>query len=505
MTAPIHDVIVIGAGFSGLGMGIALDRAKLHDFVILERDAEVGGTWWANQYPGCACDVESQLYSFSFELNPRWSHTFARQPEILAYLKGVADKYDLRRRIRLGTTATGATFDERTGVWTVTTDGGETLHARAVASCSGGLSQPSFPTIEGLERFEGTRFHSAKWDHAASLAGKRVGIIGTGASAIQIVPEVAGKVGQLHVFQRTPPWIVPRLDRSIGDVEKRFYEAVPWAQRLIRAAYYWRRELLIGPGLVSRGRITKMLERVARLHLERSVPELDLRAKLRPDYVIGCKRILISNDYYPALRRSNVELVTDGIERIEARGVRTRDGRLHELDVLVLATGFEASEQAVRFPVRGRGGRALRDAWAGGMEAYLGTTISGFPNFFTIPGPNIGGGHNSLVFMLEAQIHYAVSALMTLRDRGSAWADVKPEAQARYNRRLQSRFEDTVWASGCRAWYQTPSGRQTVLYPDLTYKFHLLTRKFDAHNYEVAPRAEAAGAAAEPLTAAPTP
>ncbi|MBL9025156.1 MAG: NAD(P)/FAD-dependent oxidoreductase [Myxococcales bacterium] len=497
MSTPIHDVIIIGAGFSGLGMGIALDKAGLHDFVILERDDEVGGTWWANQYPGCACDVESQLYSFSFELNPRWSHVFARQPEILEYLKGVADKYDLRRRLRLKTAATSAVFDESTSTWEVTTELGDKLRARAVASCGGGLSQPSFPQIEGLGTFAGKQFHSAKWDHATSLEGKRVGVIGTGASAIQIVPSIAPSVGELHLFQRTPPWIVPRLDRPIGDLEKRVYASFPALQWLIRAQYYWRRELLIGPALVSRGRLTAFLEKLARAHLERSVADPALRAKLLPSYVIGCKRILISNDYYPALQRPNVELVTDGIERVEPNGVRTRDGRLHELDALVLATGFEAAEHAVRFPVLGRRGKSLADQWKDGMEAYLGTTVSGFPNFFVIPGPNIGGGHNSLVFMIEAQIHYAVEALKTLRAKGAAFFDVLPEAQARYNRAIAGRFENTVWASGCRAWYQTQTGKQTVLYPDLTYKFYLATRRFDADSYEIVDRRAASREAAQ--------
>lgn len=488
MGTPIHDAVIIGAGFSGLGMGIALDEANMRDFVILERDEEVGGTWWANQYPGCACDVESQLYSFSFERNPRWSHVFARQPEILEYLKRVADKYDLRGRLRTKTAATGAVFQEGGGYWEVTTSRGDTLRARAVASCGGGLSQPSFPTIEGLDSFEGVAFHSAKWDHAAKLEGKRVGVIGTGASAIQIVPEIAPSVGELHLFQRTPPWIVPRLDRAIGELEKRFYEAVPAVQWLVRAAYYWRREAMIGPALVDRGKLTLLLERLARTHLERSVRDPELREKLLPSYVIGCKRILISNDYYPALQRPNVHLVTEGIERVEPRGVRTRDGRLRELDVLVLATGFEASENAVRFPVAGRGGRTLQQAWENGMEAYLGTTVAGFPNFFVIPGPNIGGGHNSLVFMLEAQIHYAVEGLKALRERDGAYLDVRPEVVERYNRDLERRFENTVWASGCRAWYQTASGKQTVLYPELTYKFFLKTRRFDADNYEIVPR-----------------
>lgn len=479
-----HDVLIIGAGFSGLGMGVALDKAQVPDWLIIERDEEVGGTWWANRYPGCACDVESQLYSFSFELNPQWSHTFARQPEILEYLRAVADKYDLRRRIRFGASATGATFDERQGVWTVTTNRGDTIRARSLACCAGGLSHPTNPTIEGLESFAGKMFHSAKWDHDAPLAGKRVGIIGTGASAIQIVPQIVDKVGTLNVFQRTPPWIVPRFDRPISAGEKALYAAIPSLQWLIRAGYYWRRELFVGPALIKQGLLTRLLERMARAHLKKSVQDPELRKKLLPSYVIGCKRILISNDYFPALQRPNATLTTDAIERIEPGGVRTKDGRLHELDALVLATGFEASERAVRFELRGRGGRELADAWKNGMEAYYGTTISGFPNFYLVPGPNIGGGHNSLVFMLEAQIRYAVAAIREMRARGARFVDVLPAVQARYNEGIQRRFEGTVWASGCHAWYQTAKGKHTVLYPDLTARFFLETRRFDAESYD---------------------
>ncbi len=480
------EVLIVGAGFSGLGMAIQLDKAGIRDFLILERDAEVGGTWWANQYPGCACDVESHLYSFSFELNPSWSHVFARQPEILAYLKHVADKYALRSRIRFGTAATSAIFDEREGTWEVTTQTGDTIRARALVSCAGGLSQPGTPDIPGLGSFQGAMFHSARWDHSLSLEGKRVGIIGTGASAIQIVPEVAPKVASLTVFQRTPPWIVPRFDRVISPREKRLYAAAPALQWLVRAAYYWRRELLIGPAIIRRGRMTQLLERLARTHLERSVPDPALRAKLLPSYVIGCKRILISNDYYPAIQRDNVSLVTTPLDGVVPEGVRTKDGVTHAFDAIVLATGFDASDQAVRFDVRGLGGRLLREAWSGGMEAYLGTTVAGFPNLFMIPGPNIGGGHNSLVFMLEAQIHYALQAIRILHGRRARYLDVRPGVQARYNAGLARKFEDTVWASGCRSWYQNKDGRQTVLLPELTYPFYLRTRRFDEESYDVA-------------------
>ncbi len=503
----IHDVLIIGAGFSGLGMGVELDKHGLSDWLIIERDDEVGGTWWANQYPGCACDVESQLYSFSFELNPQWSHTFARQPEILAYLKGVADKYDLRRRIRFQTAATAATFEDRHGVWTVTTNRGDTIRARSLACCAGGLSHPTNPKIDGLETFAGTMFHSARWNHSAKLEKKRVGVIGTGASAIQIVPEIVDKVRTLNVFQRTPPWIVPRLDREIGAGEKALYAAVPALQWLVRAGYYWRRELVVGPALIKQGLLTRLLERMARAHLARSVRDPELRRKLLPSYVIGCKRILISNDYYPALQRPNAALTTESIERIEPRGVITKDGKLHELDVLVLASGFEASERAVRFDMRGRDGRTLDDAWKNGMEAYYGTTISGFPNFYLVPGPNIGGGHTSLIFMLEAQIRYAVSAIREMRARGARFVDVRPAIQANYNAKIQRRFEGTVWSSGCHAWYRTANGKHTVLYPDLTARFFLETRRFDAENYDfVADQTRERGTTpAESVTAARSP
>jgi cation diffusion facilitator CzcD-associated flavoprotein CzcO len=490
-------IVIVGTGFSGLGMGIRLKQAGIHDFVILEKASGVGGTWRDNHYPGAACDVESHLYSFSFEPNPGWSRTFAGQREILAYLDRCADKYGLRPHIRFDTAATGASFDERTGSWTVETSRGDRLRARVLVSAIGGFSRPSYPDIPGLASFAGKVVHSARWDDSYPLEGKRVGVIGTGASAIQIVPAIAPKVAELHVFQRTPPWILPKLDRAIPEEERERFRRVPALQKLARAQQYWLRELF-AIGFVKNPAILKLASRLALRYLEAKVPDPTLRAKLVPDYTMGCKRILPSNDYYPALNRENVELVTEGIQEIRPGGVVTRDGRERALDALVLATGFTVAEFVLPFPMTGRRGRDINEAWRDGAEAYLGTTVSGFPNFFVIFGPNTGLGHNSMIHMIESQLNYTMSAIETMRARGLELVDVRPDAQARYNERIHARLAKTVWNTGCTSWYQTRSGKNTTLWPGFTFEFRLRTRRFDPADYEVVPLGAAAPARERP-------
>jgi cation diffusion facilitator CzcD-associated flavoprotein CzcO len=479
----IREVVIIGAGFSGLGMGIRLKRAGVDDFVILEQGAEVGGTWRDNTYPGAGCDVQSHLYSFSFEPNPDWSRAFATQPEIQAYLVRCAEKYGLRPHLRFGVTVTGGRFDEDAGVWTLSTSAGE-LRARFVVSACGGLSRPAYPDLPGLDRFAGRTFHSARWDHAFPLAGKRVAVVGTGASAIQIVPAIAPEVGRLFVFQRTPAWILPKRDPPIPPWRRRLYRRVPALQRFVRAAIYVQRELTCV--MFQRPALVAPAELLARRYLARSVRDPALREKLRPRYRLGCKRVLPTNDFYPALQRPNVELVTEGIREVTPAGIVTCEGREVALDAIVLATGFQAAEQVAPFGVYGRGGRDLDAAWADGAEAYLGTTVAGFPNLFLLVGPNTGLGHTSMVLMIEAQIRYAADAIRTIGARGWRWADVRPDAQARYNRRLHARLARTVWASGCDSWYRTRAGRNTTLWPGFTFEFMARTRRFDPGAYEVA-------------------
>jgi cation diffusion facilitator CzcD-associated flavoprotein CzcO len=479
-----HPIVIIGTGFSGLGMGIRLKQAGIRDFVILEQASGVGGTWRDNHYPGAACDVESHLYSFSFEPNPGWSRTFAGQAEILAYLEGCADKYGLRPHIRFDTAAVGASFDERTGIWTVETSRGERLTARILVSAIGGFSSPSYPDIPGLASFEGKVVHSARWDDSYPLEGKRVGVVGTGASAIQIVPSIAPKVSQLHVFQRTPPWIVPKLDRPIPEEEQQRFRRVPLLQRFARARQYALRELF-AVGFVENPALLRFASRFAVRYMKASVRDPALRAKLVPSYTMGCKRVLPSNDYYPTLTRENVELVTEGIREIRPGSVVTADGRERPLDALVLATGFTVAEFVLPFPMTGRGGRDINEAWRDGAEAYLGTTVSGFPNFFVIFGPNTGLGHNSMIYMIESQLNYAMSAIEAMRARGLKLVDVRPDAQARYNERIHARLTKTVWNTGCTSWYRTKSGKNTTLWPGFTFEFRLRTRRFDPADYEL--------------------
>jgi cation diffusion facilitator CzcD-associated flavoprotein CzcO len=479
-------VIVVGAGFAGLGMGIRLKKAGIHDFVILEQAHEVGGTWRDNRYPGAACDVESHLYSFSFEPNPNWTRTFAVQREILDYLVHCADKYALRPHIRFGTGVVRARFDEAEGLWAVETTGGETIAGRVLVSGCGGLSRPGKPDVPGLGSFRGPAFHTARWDAAVPLDGRNVAVIGTGASAVQIVPEVAPRAAKLYVFQRTPPWILPKADEEIPPARRAFFRRFPAAQRLARTLIYWRREAT-ALGFVVEPRILKSLgEAEGRRFLGRSVRDGALRSKLLPAYSMGCKRIVPTNDYYPAVQRENVDVVTDPIQEVRPHAIVTRDGVERPVDVIVLATGFDAAEPCAPFEIHGRRGVRLDEAWRDGATAYLGTTVSGFPNLFLIVGPNTGLGHTSLVFMIESQVQYVVDAVRTMRARGWKAVDVRAETQAKYNDRLQARLARTVWASGCRSWYLTRSGRNTTLWPGFTFEYRLRTRRFDPRHYVTA-------------------
>ena len=482
-------ILIIGSGFAGVGMGIRLKKAGIDDFVILERAASVGGTWRENTYPGVACDVESHLYSYSFEPNPNWTRAFAPQREILAYLNHCTDKYGIRSHIRFKTAATSAKFDELTGSWQVTTSTGENIRARVVISASGhALSRPVFPDIAGRESFAGKSMHSAEWDHGFALEGKTVAVIGTGASAIQIVPAIAPKVGHLLVYQRTAPWILPKPDPELSSWKKTLYRRMPFLQLLARDLIYWKREFTAA-GFVLDPRIMKFAGRMAMRHMKASVSDPALREKLTPRYTMGCKRVAPSNNYYPALTRENVELITDGIKEIRPHAIVTRNGpeeKVHAVDAIIYATGFEASEAKPTFPIVGRKGVDLTDAWKDGIEAYLGTAVSGFPNFFLIIGPNCGLGHSSMIFMMESQFSYILGAIQTLHRRKLKFLDVRRDVEVRYNQRLQERLAHTVWnTGGCQSWYLTRGGKNTTAWPGFTFEYRLRTRRFDAANYEL--------------------
>ncbi|HEX8819507.1 MAG TPA: NAD(P)/FAD-dependent oxidoreductase [Archangium sp.] len=481
-SAPLQ-ALIIGAGFGGLGMAIQLRKAGLEDFLLLEKAEDVGGCWRDNHYPGAACDVPSHLYSFSFEPKADWSRRFAPRAEILDYLRHCADKYGLRSRIRFGQEVSAARFDEASGVWEVSTATGELLRTRVLISACGQLSRPAWPRLTGLERFEGPRFHSARWRHDVVLEGKRVAVIGTGASAIQFVPPVASRVQRLFLFQRSAPYVIPRPDRAYRPWEHALLRRVPWLQKLSRTFTYLQYEARV-LGFFTFPVVMKLLERRFRRLLEREIAHPELRRKLTPDYPMGCKRILISNDYYAALSRPNVEVVSETIREVTARGVVTADGREHEVDALIFGTGFTATEFLSPMRVFGRGGRELNEVWREGAEAYLGVTVSGFPNFFMLYGPNTNLGHNSIVFMLESQIRYVLACMRVLREHHLRFLDVRPDAQRDFNARLQQALHHSVWEGGCTSWYKTAEGKNTNNWPGFTFLYRRHTRAPKLAHYD---------------------
>ncbi|WP_342051747.1 MULTISPECIES: flavin-containing monooxygenase [unclassified Cupriavidus] len=483
------DVAIIGSGFAGLGMAIRLRQSGVEDFAIFEKADSLGGTWRDNHYPGCACDVQSHLYSFSFAPNPDWSRMFSPQPEIRAYLERCADRFGLRPHLRFGHELRRASWDEHEGVWRLEMANGARISARVLVSGMGGLSRPSIPDIPGLESFAGTCFHSQQWRHDYPLAGKRVAVIGTGASAIQFVPQIAPQVAQLDLYQRTPPWIMPKPDRAVSARERWLFRHLPLTQALWRAGLYWALEARV-LGFVIHPKLMKAVERIARRHLARQVPDAALRRTLTPDYTIGCKRVLISNDYYPTLSRPNVDVVTTGIARVEPDAIVMRDGTRRPADCIILGTGFHATDPLPRGVIVGRDGRDLLDAWRDGAQAYLGTTVAGFPNLFLVVGPNTGLGHSSMVFMIESQVAYILDALRHMDKRGLHAVDVRPEVQRTFNADIQNRLGHAVWsAGGCASWYIDPrSGRNTTLWPGFTFQFRRATASFRLNDYETWPR-----------------
>src|SRR5829696_3482972 len=405
-------VAIIGSGFAGLGMAIALKRRGEADFVVLERADDVGGTWRDNTYPGAACDVQSNLYSFSFAQNPDWGRSYSEQPEIQAYLQATADRFDVRRHCVFGADVTSARWDDAAQRWLVSTTAGD-FRARVLVSAAGALADPTYPDIPGLDSFAGTVMHSARWDHAHDLTGERVAVVGTGASAIQIVPAIQPAVGSVAVYQRTPPWIVPRTDHPVNPVLRRVYRLVPGLQKGIRGVLYLMREFLV-LGMAKKRRFLKPVGALAQAHLERQVRDPALKAALTPDYTIGCKRILISNDYYPAVTAPNAEVVTAGIAEVRAQSIVTRDGLERPTDTIVLATGFHVTDLPIAEKICDRDGRTLAQVWDDGMVSNRSTTVAGFPNLFLLVGPNVGVGHTSMVYMIESQVAYVDDALQTM-------------------------------------------------------------------------------------------
>jgi cation diffusion facilitator CzcD-associated flavoprotein CzcO len=478
------DVLIVGGGFSGLCTAIQLRKAGMDSFLLIEKSDDIGGTWYDNRYPGCACDIPSHLYSFSFELWPDWSRMYPGQQEIHDYLRRCVEKYGLAPQIRLNTCFREAVWDESEGLWYVSAGDGLQIKARVLVSGVGGLHVPQYPKLKGLEDFKGPAFHSSTWDYSVDLAGKNVGVIGTGASAIQFVPQIAPHVGKLYLFQRTPPWIVPRMDFAISDKWRRRFRRYRPVMKAFRQLIFWRQEFrvlgFLGNKFV-RGKATE----IANNHLAKQISDPKLRAALTPNYELGCKRVLVSDDYYPALRRSNVELVTAGIEEVRGHSIVTADGAERSIDALIYGTGFRATEPLIGIRVVGRGGVEIHEAWRERMNAYLGITVNGFPNLFILLGPNTGLGHNSIILMIEAQVRYVMSCLSLMKRENRRVMEVRTETQKQFVEDVHRRLKDTVWQNGgCRSWYQDPrTGENTTLWPGSVVAYVRRTKNAHATDY----------------------
>ncbi|GAA1889291.1 flavin-containing monooxygenase [Asanoa iriomotensis] len=470
-------IAVIGAGFGGIATGLRLRAAGREDFLIFDRGAEVGGTWRDNTYPGCACDVPSHMYSLSFMPNPGWSRSFSGQPEIWSYLRECASS--LRDRLRLSHEVLGAVF--RDGRWLLDTSQGS-YTADFLVAAGGPLSAPSLPSLPGLSSFAGETFHSSAWNHDLDLRGRRVAVIGTGASAVQFVPQIAPAVAHLSLFQRTAPWVLPRGDRDFTSGERRAFTRVPALRRLARAGVYWGRELAALGFL--HPPVMRLAERTARRHLAASITDPALRQALTPAYRMGCKRVLLSDDFYPALTRPNVDLITTPLASATRSGLVTSDGVSHPVDTIIFGTGFRATDPPLAAVIRGPDGRTLAESWGGSMRAYLGSGVTGFPNLFMLLGPNTGLGHTSVVFMIECQIDHLLRLLSHIEGAGGGAWEPTPEAQSRYVDFVDRRMTGTVWESGgCHSWYQDPTGRVSTLWPGHTWSYWLRTRRFTPKAY----------------------
>lgn len=478
---PQVKIAIVGAGFAGIGMAIRLRQEGEHDFVVLERSDQIGGTWRDNSYPGCAVDVESHLYSLSFAANPEWTQLYSPQAEIWDYQLALVEEHGLEPHLRLGHEVVGADWGAEAGLWHVRTSQGP-VDARFLISGMGPLTNPVPPQIPGIESFAGTCFHSARWDHEHDLTGRRVAVIGTGSSAAQFVPEIAPRVERLLVFQRTPAWLLPRMNRAITDIERSAYRRFPGVQRAVRAKQMVKHELL---GLAIRTpRRAKIVELVSRAHLKRQVKDPALRAKLTPTYRAGCKRLIIADDWYPALTRLNVDLLTEAITEVRPEGVVTADGTVHAVDTLILGTGFEI--MPVADPLRGRDGVALAERWAKHREAYLGTTIAGYPNYFMLVGPNTATGHTSVLLYAEAQVEYVLQCLRHVAQTGARAIEVRAEKQHAFSEAIREKLQGTVWLlGGCDSWYLNERGGTSVLWPATTWEFAAGLKRLDPSDYDL--------------------
>ncbi|MBU0901503.1 flavin-containing monooxygenase [Pseudomonas spirodelae] len=481
--APLR-VLIIGSGFGGLGMAIQLQKAGIEDFLLLEKAAEVGGTWRDNSYPGAACDVPSHLYSFSFEPKTDWSRKFAPQAEIHAYMLHCVTKYQLRPRIRCNAEVASAAFDAAAALWRVTLSNGEELCAEVLISACGQLNQPAYPALPGVEQFTGEAFHSARWRHDLDLTGKRVAVIGTGASAIQFVPQLQPKVAEIKLFQRSPAYVLAKPDRAYKTWELALMRKLPWLQRIDRGLKYLQYEMR-GLAFISLPWLMKLMRFTFDRHLNQQISDPQLRAQLQPDYPMGCKRILISNDYFPALAKPNVTVISEAISRVTETAIVTADGREHPCDVLIYGTGFAATDFLAPMQITGLAGLELNQAWQAGAEAYKGISVSGFPNLFILYGPNTNLGHNSIIYMLESQFRYVLGCIDVLRQQDVRYLNVKAAVQQHYNQQIQASSHRTIWEQGCSSWYKTASGKSTNNWPGYTFTYRQQTRAPEINDYDL--------------------
>lgn len=483
----VHTSLVIGAGFSGLGTAIKLQESGVDDVVILERSDRVGGTWRDNTYPGAACDIPSHLYSFSFAKNPRWSRAYSPGEEIRRHIEDLTERFDLTRLIRFGADVTALDFDRKNGIWNVSTADGTDYRARTVVMASGPLANSSLPAIRGIDTFEGEKILSSRWNHDYDLAGKRVAVIGTGASAIQVIPELVKEAASVKVFQRTAGWVMPRLDVATPKVAQAVFGKLPVVQQAARAALFLSHEAA-ATGLVWDTPVTTLIQRLGRAHLRLTVKDAWLRRQLTPDFRAGCKRMLMSSEYYPALQKDNCKLITWPIATISPNGIRTSDGIEHEVDCIVFATGYDVQLGGPPYPITGIDGRNLQEEWNGRAQAYKSASTNGYPNLFFITGPNSGPGHNSLLVYVEGQIEYAVSGIRTIIDKDLVLLDVRADVQRSYNEKLQRRLARTTWMSGCSSWYLTEDGFNASMYPGFATQYLRQMKDFRVGDYEMVSR-----------------
>jgi len=464
------SVAIIGAGFAGIGAAIRLKDQGITDFVIFERGTRVGGTWRDNTYPGAACDIPSRLYSYSFAPNPDWSHTYSGSAEILGYIDTMVESFGIAPYIRFEHNVSGISYDADAGEWTIDLDGREAVRAKSVIVASGPLANASFPNIPGIEDYEGHKIHSARWDHNYDFTGKKVAVVGTGASGVQIIPELVKVAESVKVFQRTPGWVLPRLNTATSGWLKKIYKDVPLAEKLMRSAWFWGHES-VAVGVVWDSPFTRLVEALSLANLRAQVKDPWLRRQLTPDFSAGCKRLLMTSDYYPALQQDNCKLVTWPIARLSPKGIRTVEGIEHQFDAIVFATGFEVSKAGTPIPITGIDGRDLASEWSRGAYAYRSVAVSGYPNLFFTFGPNSGPGHSSALVYMEAQIDYIVGAVSKLLQYDWKSLDVRPEVQDRYNQDIQRRLKTTTWNSGCQSWYLTEDGFNATMFPGFATQY----------------------------------